>query len=68
MEKSILEMKEKKISSCRGNVYYWISRHPEKNKEAIVFLPNILYWYGTLLYTGNQDLIQDFHIPTLQKN
>lgn len=32
---------EKKISSQRGDVYYWISRHPEKNAEAIFFLPGL---------------------------
>lgn len=34
-------MIEKKICSCRGNVYYWISRHPEKNAEVIFFLPGL---------------------------
>lgn len=34
-------MIEKRITSHRGNTYYWISRHSEKNTKAIFFLPGL---------------------------
>ena len=34
-------MIEKKIRSCRGTVYYWISKRAEGHSEAIFFLPGL---------------------------
>lgn len=34
-------MTEKSINSDRGSVYYWVSKHPDKNAETIVFLPGL---------------------------
>ena len=34
-------MVEKKICSCRGTVYYWLSKHTAKNTEVIFFLPGL---------------------------
>lgn len=34
-------MIEKMICSCKGNVYYWISKHPEANAKVIFFLPGL---------------------------
>ena len=34
-------MIEKKLCSCRGGVYYWISKRHERNGETIFFLPGL---------------------------
>lgn len=34
-------MIEKRISSCRGHVYYWVSRHSNKNAKTLFFLPGL---------------------------
>lgn len=34
-------MREKTIYSQRGKIFYWISRHPDENAAAMVFLPGL---------------------------
>lgn len=47
-------MREKRLQTKKGTVFYWLSDEWDKSKE------NIIYWYGMLHVMENPDHMMNF--------